>query len=167
MVIFKLKKPNPINTMIPRVDRISMEREPDVEDGETVEARKLYSDSAYIKRRFKRLVNAYAYSNSARASGVELGESTYEEVDCSKERCYAYKEQLLESHYYDWHFGHTTFYSFYMIKRRIPGRMNKLEIENFLTSAESISMRLILEFRYRPGMYITEYESTRGFYMIV
>jgi len=50
MVIFKLKKLSPINTMIPRVDRISMERELDAEDGETVRARKLYSDSAYIKR---------------------------------------------------------------------------------------------------------------------
>jgi hypothetical protein len=45
-----------------------------------------------------RLVNAYAYSNSARASRVELEAESYEEVDCPKERCYMYGRQELHSY---------------------------------------------------------------------
>jgi len=85
--------------MIPRADRILM-AVIGAEDGRELKDGVLYSDSIYVKGRFRRYVIAYAHSNSGRASGVRLEATSYEEAECPKERCYAYKEQLLESYRY-------------------------------------------------------------------
>jgi len=169
MVIFKLKKPNPINTMIPRADRISMERELNAEDGKTVKARELYSDSLYIKRRFMRLVNAYAYSNSARASRVELEAESYEEVDCPKERCYMYGRQELHSYdstLFPYPYG-VFFYSSHMVERRIPRKTIILIIGSDITTTETFTRLSHLEFRHRAGKHSTNYVSIRNFYMLL
>ena len=153
---------------VPRVDKILMIKE-EIND----EVNVLYSDNAYMEDNFWRFVIASTYANRAMASRVELGESSYEEVDCPKERCYMYGRQELYSYGFTLFPYSVVFYSSHTIERRIPRKTTKLSIGNKLTFAAHFAIDpLHLEFQHQDGSYIertykTKYMSTTVFYVLV
>ena len=86
--------------MVPRADKILMREGIEVETGSTLKTGVLYSDNSYIEDGFWRFVIASIYTNSSRTSGVELEESSYEELDCPMKtrRCYTYRRQKIDSY---------------------------------------------------------------------
>ena len=155
--------------MVPRADKILMREGIEVETGSTLKSGVLYSDNSYIEDGFWRFVIASVYTNSSRTSGVELRESTYEEVDCPMKtrRCYTYRRQNINSYNLTILPYGEFFYSSYMVERRIPRKMIKLDIESNLISVKVLTGLLHLGFRHRVGKHITEYRSIRDFYVLV
>ena len=150
-------------------DKILMKEAIDIEDRKILEARVLYSDNTYVEDNFRRFVIAHIYTNSARASDVELKERNYEEADCPMKtrRCYTYKRQELYSYNSVLFPYGVVFYSSHRVERRIPKKIIKLNIESGLTSAYSFTELRHLRFRYRARIHITEYKSTRDFHILM
>jgi len=155
--------------MIPRADKILMREGIEVETGSTLKSGVIYSDNSYIEDSFWRFVIASVYANSSRTSGVELEESTYEELDCPMKtmRCYTYRRQKIDSYNLTIFPYGEFFYSSYMVERRIPKKMIKLNIESNLISVKVLTGLLHLGFRQRAGIHTTEYRSIRDFYVLV
>ena len=147
---------------VPRVDKILMIKE-EIND----EVNVLYSDNAYMEDNFWRFVIASTYANRAMASRVELGESSYEEVDCPKERCYMYGRQELYSYGFTLFPYSVVFYSSHTIERRIPRKTIILIIGSDITTTETFTRLNHLEFRHRAGKHSTNYVSIRNFYMLL
>jgi len=144
---------------VPRASKISLE-EDDEEEGLKV----LYSDRTYIEDISLRRVIAYARSNSAEASTVELEAESYEEVSyqMGTKTCYKWQKLNNFSHFlYD-----TFFYSAYTVENCISKKKGELYIESSLVSAEIFARAHHLGFRHQRRHKV-EFIFDKHFHLLV
>jgi hypothetical protein len=147
--------------MIPRANKILMIEE--------VKPIVLYSDDSYMEDNFWRSIIAHVYSDSARASYVELRESSFDDLDCSMKtnRCYTYKGQELYSYGSAYSPYVTLFSTSYRVRRHIARKLIELGIGSSIRSAETFVRVLHLESRHRVDEQSIEYILLREFHLLV